>query len=130
VTTLVGGVAGVRLAADAVLDLWEGDGHAPARGGDRAAARQELLATAEHLTAWYDRFAASLSGAADVPEPLPTDADADGRLVEAVANDLRDGDGNQTATGVWVIWTGDHLDAVRRLQEGLVGPARTAMMKA
>jgi len=130
VTALVSGVAGVRLAADAVLDLWDGDGHAPARDGDRAAARQELLATAEHLTAWYDRFAASLSGAADVPEPLPTDADADGRLVEAVASDLRDGDGRQTATGVRVIWTGDHLDAVRRLQEGLVGPARTAMMKA
>ncbi|HUY59605.1 MAG TPA: FUSC family protein [Solirubrobacteraceae bacterium] len=130
VTALVSGVVGVRLAADAVLDLWDGDGHAPARDGDRAAARQELLATAEHLTAWYDRFAASLSGAADVPEPLPTDADADGRLVEAVANDLRDGDGNQTATGVRVLWTGDHLDAVRRLQEGLVGPARTAMMKA
>ncbi len=130
VTALVSGVAGVRLAADAVLDLWNGDGHAPARDGDRAAARLELLATAEQLTAWYDRFAASLSGAADVPEPLPSDADADGRLVAAVANDLRDGDGNQTATGVRVIWTGDHLDAVRRLQEGLVGPARTAMIGA
>ncbi len=36
VTSLVSGVAGVRLAADAVLDLWNGDG---AAGGDRSAAR-------------------------------------------------------------------------------------------
>ena len=35
VTSLVTGVAGVRLAADAVLDLWEGDGSAD---GDRSAA--------------------------------------------------------------------------------------------
>jgi hypothetical protein len=26
-----------------------------------------------------------------------------------------------------MIWTGDHLDAVRRLQEFLVGPARVAV---
>ena len=41
VTALVTGVAGLRLAADAVLELWRGDG---ADGGDRAAARRELLA--------------------------------------------------------------------------------------
>jgi len=28
---------------------------------------------------------------------------------------------------VRVIWTGDHLDAIRRLQETLTGPARTAV---
>jgi hypothetical protein len=27
---------------------------------------------------------------------------------------------------VRVIWTGDHLDATRRLQDTLVGPARAA----
>ncbi|HLY48387.1 MAG TPA: hypothetical protein VKR21_04260 [Solirubrobacteraceae bacterium] len=30
-------------------------------------------------------------------------------------------------TGVRVIWTGDHLDAVRRLQGTLVQPARAAL---
>jgi hypothetical protein len=29
-----------------------------------------------------------------------------------------------------VIWTGDHLDAVRRLQETLVDPARAAAVAA
>jgi len=126
VTALVTGVAGLRLAADAVLDLWTADGAPPPGGSERAAARQELVASAEHLTSWYDRFAASLAGAGDVPEPLPADEIADGRLIDAVAADLQDGDGHANATGVRVIWTGDHLDAARRLQEALVGPARVA----
>jgi hypothetical protein len=127
VTALVNGVAGLRLAADAVLDLWNGDGQPQVPTSDRAAARHELVASAEHLTAWYDHFAASLAGVGAVPDPLPADAVADGRLIDAVAADLQDGDGHATATGVRVIWTGDHLDAARRLQEGLVGPARVAV---
>lgn len=126
VAALVTGVSGLRLAADAVIDLWTSDGAVPAAAGDRAAARRELLASAEHLTTWYDRFAASLTGTGDVPDPLPADEVADGRLLDAVAADLQDGDGHANATGVRVIWTGDHLDAARRLQETLVGPARVA----
>ncbi|HEY5318576.1 MAG TPA: FUSC family protein [Solirubrobacteraceae bacterium] len=121
VTSLVTGVAGVRLAADAVLDLWDGDG---ARGGNRSAARRELLSAAELMTGWYDHFAGSLTGGEEVPDPLAGDQVADGRLVAAVADDLGDSDGHATATGVKVIWTGDHLDAVRRQQEMLVDPAR------
>jgi uncharacterized membrane protein YccC len=123
-TALVTGVTGVRLAADAVLDLWHRDG---TPGGDRSAARGELTSAAATMTGWYDQFAASLTGDHDVPDPLKHDQVADGRLVEAVARDLRDSDGRATATGVRVIWTGDHLDAVRRLQETLVGPARAAV---
>ena len=106
-----------------MLELWDGSG---VPGGEREAARRELLNAAEHLGSWYDRFAASLAGAASVPDPQPADGEAGGRLVQAVATDLSDGDGHATATGVRVIWTGDHLDAVRRLQEGLVSPARAA----
>jgi hypothetical protein len=79
------------------------------------------------MIGWYDHFAGSLTGAEEVPDPLAPDQVADGRLVEAVAHDLRNSDGNATATGVRVIWTGDHLDAVRRLQEMLVDPARAAV---
>jgi hypothetical protein len=43
-----------------------------------------------------------------------------------VSRDLRSDDGEATDTGVRMIWTGDHLDAVRRLQETLVEPARAA----
>jgi uncharacterized membrane protein YccC len=124
ITGLVTGVAGVRLAADAVLELWDGDGNAE---GDRSAARRELQSSAELMTGWYAHFAASLAGAESVPDPLPRDEVADGRLVDAVGRDLRDSDGHASATGVRVIWTGDHLDAVRRLQEILVEPARAAV---
>ena len=68
-----------------------------------------------------------VAGQGEVPTPLDPDQLADGRLVDAVAHDLRDRDGHATATAVRVIWTGDHLDAVRRLQTTLVGPAREAV---
>ena len=79
------------------------------------------------MRGWYARFAESLVGQGAVPEPLSDDSVADGRLVDAVGHDLRDSDGHATATAVRVIWTGDHLDAVRRLQAMLVGPAEQAV---
>ena len=60
-TGLVTGVAGLRLAAEAVLDLWRRAGVTP--GADRAAARRELLAGADALTGWYEDFAAAPVGA-------------------------------------------------------------------
>lgn len=124
ITGLVTGVAGVRLAGDAVLDLWNRDG---AAGGNRSAARQELISAARNVTSWYDHFGASLTAAEEVPDPLDRDRVADGRLLSAVERDLRNPDGQATTIGVRVIWTGDHLDAARRLQETLVEPARTAV---
>lgn len=124
VTALVTGIVGLRLAGDAVLQLWDGD---TSTGGDRAAARRELLAGSDSVRGWYARFAESLVGQGAVPEPLSADAVADGRLVDAVGRDLRDSDGHATATAVRVIWTGDHLDAVRRLQTMLVVPAQEAV---
>jgi hypothetical protein len=123
VTSLVGGVAGVRLAADAILEMWNGDGG----GGDRSAARRELLSAADQIAGWYDRFARSMARGEPVPDPLSPDRGADGRLVDTVAHDLQGTGGHATATGVRVIWTGDHLDAVRRLQQMLVEPARAAV---
>ena len=120
VTGLLTGVAGLRLAADAVLDLWHRD---DAAGGDRTAARRELLASTQQMVGWYDGFAAALTGHGEVPEPMPHDDLASGRLLEAVSRDLRRDDGRASATAARVIWTGDHLDATRRLQAGLVGPA-------
>jgi uncharacterized membrane protein YccC len=124
VTSLVTGVAGLRLAADAVLDLWRSD---RADGGDRAAARQALTSATARMTGWYGDFASSLTGRGAVPAPLAADAVADGRLVDAVGHDLRTADGQATATAVRVIWTGDHLDAARRLQVTLIEPARSAV---
>ena len=123
VTTLVTGTIAPRLAADAVLDLWaREDG---TTGGDRTAAGRELDGGAAHLLAWYQGFSAALRGGGAVPAPMPRDLDVDGRLVTAVRHDLADHAGLGTPTAVRMIWTGDHLDAVRRQQDALVGPAAT-----
>ena len=124
VTTLLSGAGGLRIAADAVLDLWEREDGSP--GGDRAGARAELLHTSELVRGWYEDFAASLLDGRALREPLGGDAAADGRLVEAVRQDLRGEDGAATGTAVRMIWTGDHLDAARRLQQIVVEPVRAA----
>jgi hypothetical protein len=124
VTSLVTGAAGLRLAGDALIELWHTD---TADGGNREAARHELLTKVGLVTGWYDRFALSLIGRGTVPEPLAPDEAGDDRLVEAVGRDLRGSDGEATATGVRVIWTSDHLDAVRRLQDSIVAPAQAAV---
>ena len=122
VTGLVTGVAGLRLEADAVLDLWRGDdGHA---GGDVAAARHEILGTAERVTGWYDGLATTIITGGELPQPLAHDQAADGRLVRAVRRDLLGDDGRASATAVRMIWTSDHLDVVRRLQMAIISPAR------
>ena len=122
VTSLVTGVGGLRLAADAVLDLWQREDGA--NTGDRAQARRELLRASELVKAWYDDLAKSLVDGGELREPLAHDRVADGRLVDAVRHDLRSADGRASATAVRMIWTGDHLDAARRLQRIIVGPAR------
>ncbi|MFG1808605.1 FUSC family protein [Streptomyces sp. NPDC049040] len=124
-TTLVTGVVGLRLAADAVLGMWQraGDRHSDA---ERSAARSELLSGADRISTWYHGLADGLDGRHAVPAPLPVDLAADSRLVEAVHRDLRDERGRATATAVRIIWTGDHLDAARRLQPSLATAAQAA----
>jgi uncharacterized membrane protein YccC len=120
VTSLMTGVVGLRLAGDAVLELWRREAVAD---GDRRAAREQLLAGAERMTGWYEAFAASLGGNGAVPAAQDADPEEERRLVAAVDHDLRGADGRATDTAVRMIWTGDHLDAARRLQSTLAGPA-------
>ena len=108
-TSLVTGVAALRLTADAVLDLWQRDEHQAE--GDRTAARAELVQSSVRVNGWYDELASSLGDRHEVPVPLARDADADDRFVDAVRHDLLSRDGNATATAVRMIWTSDHLDA-------------------
>jgi uncharacterized membrane protein YccC len=124
VTSLLSGVVGLRLAADAVLDLWQREDGSAA--GDRAAARQELLHSSELVRNWYDELAGDVISGREPPQPLPHDRAADGRLVDAVRHDLRGEDGGSSATAVRMIWTGEHLDAARRLQQVIAGAAQAA----
>jgi Fusaric acid resistance protein-like len=122
VAGLVTGVAGLRLEADAVLDLWRGD-DGQARG-DAAAAHREILGTAERVTGWYDGLATTMITGGELPQPLAHDTAADSRLVRAVRRDLLGDDSRASATAVRIIWTSDHLDVVRRLQAAITSPAR------
>ncbi|MDP9221993.1 MAG: FUSC family protein [Actinomycetota bacterium] len=117
ITSLVSGVIGVRLAADAVLDLWERDDGTDA--GDRAAARDALAQESERVEHWYVQLADSFRGLADAPRPLASDRAVDRQLLAAVRRDLQAQDGCASSTAARMIWTGDHLDAVRRLQATL-----------
>jgi hypothetical protein len=122
ITSLLTGVGALRLAADAILDLWQREDGAAA--GERDAARQELLGASSAVQGWYDELARDIVDRREPPRPLPHDRVADGRLVNAVRNDLRAQDGNASATAVRMIWTGDHVDAARRLQQVIAGPAQ------
>ena len=122
VTTLVTPVAVLRLTSDAIRNLWTHDDGPPA--GDRTAARVELLDSGMALVQWYEQTAQALAGAGGVPDQLGHDTAADSRLIDAVRRDLTGEDGRGSATAVKMIWTGDHLDAARRLQADVLPAAR------
>jgi hypothetical protein len=128
VTALVTGVAGLRLAGEAVLDLWQRDDGC--EDGDRAAARSALVASAEVVTGWYERLARSLDGTGEVPDPLAPDVVDDTQLIDALARDLSGSDRQASTTAVRMIWTGDHIEAARRLQDSLVAPLRAEVARA
>jgi hypothetical protein len=133
VAALLTGVAGLRLTADAARDLWFGDAAdvAPARVGSPGA-QLELLATTERVTNWYAALAQAVLHTGTVPGPLPPDEGADDRLVQALEGDLAGAPGPAArplavrAQTVRMVWTGDHVDAARRLQAQVAEPARTA----
>jgi hypothetical protein len=122
ITGLVTGVGGLRLAADAILDLWQRDGGSAT--GDRGVARQELVRASETVQGWYDELAGDLLSGQEPPLPLPHDRAADGRLVDAVRHDLSGEDGKASAIAVRMIWTGEHVDGARRLQQAIVDSAQ------
>jgi uncharacterized membrane protein YccC len=121
-TSLVTGTIALRLAGDAVVDLWR---DVDRDGGGLPTADHEVIASAGEVERWYDDLAASLTNDAAAP-PEPSSAHQLGvdRWAGALAQDDRpDAD---WAT-VRLIWTADHLDAVRRLQPKLVEAARVAV---
>jgi uncharacterized membrane protein YccC len=124
VARLVSGASGVRLAAGAVLDLWRSDQTRAA--AERSAACGEVVRALTRVRSWYEDLASSLVSGQRPRDPLPDDQGADARLIEAVRFDLDRGDSDAAATAVRLIWTGDHVDVARRLQEAVVPAVRAA----
>ncbi len=124
VTNLVSGVTALRLAGTALLDLW----HEPAPDGaeDPGNAHTEVRSAAARVCAWYDRLGAGITAGWNVPEPLESDPALEARLADALRFDIDERDGSADATVVRLVWTADHLDALRRWQVSLVEPAQAA----
>lgn len=121
VSASVTGVAGVRLAADAIRELWAGQ----ARTGRSAAEAGGVLTDAvARLQNWYGRLGDQLVAREPLPQPAPRDPDAAGRLEAAVIDEVRAGSAASMAAAVRFIWTADYLEVVRRLESAIVPPAR------
>jgi uncharacterized membrane protein YccC len=126
VAALLTGVAGLRLTAQAVSDLWSGDEPAHV---DVPRAQLEVIVLTERVTNWFAAMAQAMTGAGTVPRALPRDVAADRRLVEALAQDLKSVAATDTsvqAHTVRLVWISDHVDNARRLQDLVEQPARTA----
>jgi hypothetical protein len=126
VASLLTGVAGLRLTADAVSDLWAGAGSARI---DTPRAQLELIVTTERVTNWFAAMAQAMTGVGTVPRAFPHDGASASRLVEALSQDLESAsapDASVKAQTVRLGWTSDHVDAARRLQDLVEQPARTA----
>jgi hypothetical protein len=78
------------------------------------------------VATWFDKVATGLLDLAAMPQPLAEDGVAIRRLIAAVLDDLTDGDGRVADTAVAMVWTMDHLQAVRRLQDDLLPAAARA----
>jgi len=135
VASLLTGVAGLRLTAAAVSELWAGSGGAPP---DTPRATLELVVATERVTNWFAAMAQALSGAGTVPHASGEDSAAAARLVEALGEDLGENLGGELVPAfpadapvrvhtVRLAWTSDHVDAGRRLQALVEQPARRAV---
>ncbi|WP_062347022.1 FUSC family protein [Herbidospora yilanensis] len=116
-SSLVASVTVLQYSAEAIVDLWSrDDGHVDR---DRSAAQMEIVTAADPVATWFERAGQALGREAPVPERLPYDQAAEARLIAAVSRDLSDDDGRATATGVRIVWTAHHVDAARRLADGV-----------
>lgn len=117
-TAAVTGVAGIRLVSDAIVAMWQDeDGATP---GDRARARHALDTATQRLVRWCVQFGERIVETTEPPPPIQRDPALAAELVDAVRLDLGDESGAGTPTAVRIVWTGDYLDAVRRLQVQIV----------
>lgn len=119
-TTVINAAVVLQLTADAVLDLWSTVGRGAS--GDRAQARHELRGAGDRMSAWFAQAAEALLGGQDPPQPAAVDRSAGTRLVAALGRDIDEGRERGAAAAVRMIWTAEHIDTARHLEQGVAGP--------
>lgn len=126
VASLLTGVAGIRLTAQSVSDLW---GDEERLGADVSRAQLEVSVMTARVTDWFAAMAMAITGAGTVPRALPTADASDHRLTEALREavaSVTTADASARGHTVRLIWTADHVESARRIQELVEEPARTA----
>jgi uncharacterized membrane protein YccC len=126
VTSLLTGVAALRLTAEAVSAIWSRD---EVDRIDVPRAQLEVIVSTERVTNWFAAMAQAFTGAGTVPRALPRDDSSEHRLVEALREDLATSgapDASAQAHAVRLVWTSDHVDGARRLQGLVEEPSRHA----
>ncbi|MEU3985107.1 FUSC family protein [Streptomyces sp. NPDC026672] len=119
-TTLVTGVAAVRLAADSVVGLWRHAGPRPP-GAAETEALLGVRSAARRISGWYESLAGSLRDDGSPPTPQGPHAEVEALLVRLLRHGPKDRHGQAVTTAVRIVWTADYLKATRRLQPGLAG---------
>ncbi|MFE3410546.1 FUSC family protein [Streptomyces mirabilis] len=126
-TTLLTGATHLRLVADAVVDLWE---RAVEPNEGNHAATLELVGSLRQVTVWYRDFASSLEDRGRAPEPLGHDEGFEERLVAALRQGLASERVRTARTAMRLIWTADHVNAARRLQDAVHSAAAGSSLAA
>jgi uncharacterized membrane protein YccC len=115
VVPLLAGAARVRRAAGSLSTLAQmSDRHG--RLGECGA---NLDGEANAVRAWYVTLGDALIHDTSVPPPHAPDNDGRRRLVECVREALATGDKAKIRPALDLIWAGEHLDALRRLEDHL-----------
>jgi hypothetical protein len=126
VAALVGGAARVRRAAHSLAEL--GSMADPNTQVGRCARNLDGELQAFH--AWYTEFGSALVERRRAPPPHVPDAEGGRRLLTCVRNAARDRDRATVNAALFLLWSSQHLDNLRRLEAHLAEHANAAQPSA
>ena len=122
VAALVGGASRVRRAAQsisALAQMTDGEAHLRRCG-------ENLNGELQALRSWYVTLGYAIVNRRAVPAPHVRDADGSSRLLSCVRESARNGDKATVTAALVLLWAGQHLDNLWRLESHLAQRANAA----